>query len=128
MNSALVGAEAVDVWLRDPHQARPLIKQFDLTVRHGVRNFSWFIYRMTNPAIRELFIRPANPLRARKAVLSLLAGDLFRGTPIYWSVRSFKAVYYVASLVYLRRSFPAWWQRRRAIKASAMDAPARARV
>ena len=127
MNSAFLGAEAVDVWLRDPQQAQPLMKQFDRSVRHGIRNFSWFIYRMTNPAIRELFMHPANPLRVQEAVLSLLAGDLFRGTPIYWSLRSFKALYYVASLFYLRRSVGAWWRRRRAVKTATTDAPAEAR-
>jgi 2-polyprenyl-6-methoxyphenol hydroxylase-like FAD-dependent oxidoreductase len=127
MNSAFLAAEAVDVWLRDPRQARPLMKQFDRSVRHGIRNFSWFIYRMTNPAIRELFMHPANPLRVQEAVLSLLAGDLFRGTPIYWSLRSFKAFYYAASLLDLRRSVGAWLRRRRAVKTAAADAPAEAR-
>ena len=127
MNSAFLGAEAVDVWLRDPRQAQPLMKRFDRSVRHGIRNFSWFIYRMTNPAIRELFMHPANPLRVQEAVLSLLAGDLFRGTPIYWSLRSFKVLYYAASLFYLRRSLGAWWRRRRAVKVASADAPAEAR-
>ncbi len=44
-------------------------------MRRGPREFSWFIHRMTNPALRELFMRPANPLRTQEAVLSVLAGD-----------------------------------------------------
>ena len=127
MNSAFLGAEAVDVWLRDPRQAQPLMKRFDRSVRHGIRNFSWFIYRMTNPAIRQLFMHPGNPLRVQEAVLSLLAGDLFRGTPIYWSLRWFKALYYITSLLDLRRSVAAWWRRRRAVKAATVDAPAEVR-
>jgi hypothetical protein len=82
---------------------------------------------ISEPAIRELFMHPTNPLRVQEAVLSLLAGHLFRGTPIYWSSRSFKALYYVASLFYLRRSVGAWWLRRRAVKAATIDAPAEAR-
>ena len=97
MNSAFHGAEVVDTWLRDPALARPLMKGFDRTVRHGLSNFSWFIYRMTSPAIRQLFMQPRNFLRTQEALLSLLAGDLFRGTPIYWSLRAFKGVYYVVS-------------------------------
>ena len=82
---------------------------------------------MTNPAIRELFMRPANPLRMQEAVLSLLTGDLFRGTPIYWSLRSFKAFHYAASLLYLRCSVAAWLRRRRAVRTAAADASAQAR-
>ena len=32
-------------------------------------NFSWFIYRMTSPAIRELFMNPRNYFRMQEAVL-----------------------------------------------------------
>ena len=46
MNSAFAGAEVVDTWLRDPRAAQPLAKHFDRSVRHGIRYFSWFIYRM----------------------------------------------------------------------------------
>jgi 2-polyprenyl-6-methoxyphenol hydroxylase-like FAD-dependent oxidoreductase len=113
MNSAFHGTEVVDAWLRDPSLARPLMKEFDRTVRHGISNFSWFIYRMTSPAIRQLFMQPRNILRTKEALLSLLAGDLFRGTPIYWSLRTFKGIYYVASLFNLRRCTAAWLRRRR---------------
>jgi len=113
MNSAFHGAEVVDAWLRDPSLARPLMKEFDRTVRHGISNFSWFIYRMTSPAIRQLFMQPRNVLRTKEALLSLLAGDLFRGTPIYWSLRAFKGIYYVVSLFNLRRCTAAWLRRRR---------------
>ena len=128
MNSAFLGAEAVDAWLHDPRQAQPLMQRFDRSVRHGVRSFSWLIYRMTTPAIQQLFMHPRNPLRMQEALLSLLAGDLFRGTPIGWSLRAFKVLYYGKSLLDLRGSVASWLQRRRAVKAAAIDAPARARV
>ncbi len=116
MNSAFLGADAVDAWLRDPASARPLMKRFDREIRHGIRNFSWFIYRMTSPAMRKLFMGPRNYLRMQEALLSLLAGDLFRGTPIYWSLRAFKGVYYVTSLIYLRQCVQAWVRRRQALR------------
>jgi len=128
MNSAFLGAEAVDAWLRDPRQARPLMKRFDRNVRHGIRSFSWFIYRMTSPAIRQLFMHPRNPLRMQEALLSLLAGDLFRGTPIRWSLRAFKAVYYATSLLDLRRNVAAWRRRQRAVKAATAEKPAEVRA
>ncbi|MEO8630056.1 MAG: tryptophan 7-halogenase, partial [Betaproteobacteria bacterium] len=116
MNSAFLGADVVDAWLRDPASARPLMKRFDREIRHGIQTFSWFIYRMTSPAMRKLFMGPRNHLRMQEALLSLLAGDLFRGTPIYWSLRAFKGVYYVTSLIYLRRCVQAWVRRRRALR------------
>jgi hypothetical protein len=49
----------------------------------------------------------------QEALLSLLAGDLFRGTPIYRSLIAFKGLYYLTSLFTLRQSLGAWRRRRR---------------
>ena len=57
-----------------------------------------------------------NPLRMQEALLSLLAGDLFRGTPIYWSLRAFKGVYYITSLASLRGCLAAWRRRKEVLK------------
>jgi flavin-dependent dehydrogenase len=121
MNSAFIGAEAVDTWLRNPQAGERLLRAFDRNIRHGIRNFSWFIYRMTSPAMRELFMHPRNPLRMQEALMSLLAGDLFRGTPIYWSLRAFKGVYYITSLRNWRRCVIAWRRRKQAIKEVGSD-------
>ena len=82
-------------------------------MRHGPREFSWFIHRMTNPMMRELFMHPRNPLRMQEAVLSLLAGDIYGKTPIWTSLALFKAVYYISSLASLPRTWRAWRARRR---------------
>jgi hypothetical protein len=81
-------------------------------MRKGPREFSWFIFRMTNPAIRQLFMYPRNVLRMREAVLSLLAGDIFGKTPIRASLLAFKGLYYLSSLVMLPRALAAWRARR----------------
>jgi hypothetical protein len=81
-------------------------------MRHGPREFSWFIYRVTNPIMRDLFMGPRNLLRMREALLSVLAGDLYAKTPIWGSLLAFKAVYYLHCLFDLRRSVRAWRQRR----------------
>jgi len=122
MNSAFLGAEAIDAWLRDPRSALPALKNFDREVRHGLRHFSWFIYRMTNPAIRELFMAPRNVLRIQEALVALLAGDLFRGTPIYWSLRAFKAVYFLTCAMSPLRSLRAWRRRRQILRNPQSDA------
>jgi flavin-dependent dehydrogenase len=122
MNSAFLATDVVDTWLRDPRAGRAAMRDFDRRIRQGLRNFSWFIYRMTSPAMRHLFMNPRNPLRMKEALLSLLAGDLFRGTPIFWSLRAFKGIYYLTSLGNLRTTIAAWRRR----KAIIQDAPAEA--
>lgn len=116
MNSAFLGADAVDAWLRAPDTAQRKIKQFNTTVRHGLRDLSWFIYRMTNPSMRDMFMDPGNPLRMQEALLSMLAGDLFRGTPIKWRLRAFKTVYYLFNAFSPLRSFRAWRGRKQALR------------
>ena len=122
MNSAFLGAEVVDGSLRDPSRAPALQRRFRRTVRHGLKQFSWFIYRMTRPAMRSLFLAPRNSLRMQEALLSLLAGDLFRGTPIYRSLAAFKLVYYLTSLMQLKHTISAWRQSRRAARLLAAEA------
>lgn len=102
--SAFEGAELVAACLDRPQQAAALRRRFEAHMRKGPREFSWFIYRMTNPVMRDLFIRPRNVLRAKEAVLSVLAGDIFGKTPFRLSLAFFKAVYYAGSLLSWRRA------------------------
>ena len=108
MNGAAVGAEAVDVCLREPARAAQALRRFDAVSRRGPRVFSWFIYRVTNPTMRDMFMNPRNQWRVKEAVLSVLAGDVFGATPIWGSLRIFKAIYYSLSLLNLRRTASAW--------------------
>ncbi len=116
MNSAFVGADTVDTCLRDPVRAASALRRFDRVMKHGPRHFSWFIYRMTNPTMRDLFMGPRNYLRMKEALLSLLAGDIFGRTPIWGSLLAFKLVYYATSLANAGRSVRAWRQRRANIR------------
>jgi flavin-dependent dehydrogenase len=112
MNSGIAAAEAIHRCRTNPAQAKQALRQFDRTVRHGPKHFSWFIYRVTNPTMRELFLGPRNVLRMEEALLSLLAGDIFGRTPIWTSLRLLKGVYYAMSLANLGRTLRA--ARRRA--------------
>jgi flavin-dependent dehydrogenase len=123
MNSAFLGADAVDASLRDAAQAPALLRKFDRSVRLGISGFSWFIYRMTHPSLRAMFMGPSNFLRMQEAVLSLLAGDLFRGTPIHWSLRAFKSLYYLLNLAHPRRSFATWRHHRRRLRERLVETP-----
>jgi len=54
---------------------------------------------------------PSDRFDMKKALLSVLAGDLFRGTPIRKGLFFFRIVYYTFSLAHLRRSLAAWRRR-----------------
>ncbi|HMI38132.1 MAG TPA: NAD(P)/FAD-dependent oxidoreductase [Steroidobacteraceae bacterium] len=111
MNGAAVGADAIDTCLRHPARARQALREFDRVMRRGPRVFSWFIYRVTSPAMRDLFMNPRDLLGMKRAVLSVLAGDVFRETPIWKSLRLFKTIYLLASVCNLRRTLGALRQR-----------------
>ena len=112
MKSAFEGAEAVDTCLRRPEKAATALKQFDKTMKHGPKEFSWFIYRITNPTMRDLFMSPSNVFRVQEALLSVLAGDIYGKTPIWRSLRILKTIYYIASVINMKRTFRAWKQRK----------------
>jgi flavin-dependent dehydrogenase len=111
MVNGVAAAEALDTCLRQPEHAAAALRKFDRVVRHGPAEYSWFIYRITNPTMRELFMAPRNDLRMKEAMLGLLAGDIYGDTPIWKSLRAFKATYYVFSTLHLTRSLRAWRQR-----------------
>jgi flavin-dependent dehydrogenase len=118
MNSAFESATAVDHWLKgESAQAERAFRRFEKVMKHGPRMFSWFIYRITSPAIRRLFMQPENNVwRMREALLSILAGDLFRGTPVGPRLLGFKAIYYLSCIKILPQAFKTWAWRRRNLK------------
>ncbi len=111
MVNGIAGAEALDTVLRDPREYGTAMKEFDRVVRHGPKQYSWFIYRITNPTMRDLFMAPRNDLRMKEAMLGLLAGDIYGQTPIWKSLRAFKGIYYVFATLNLKRSLRAIRQR-----------------
>ncbi len=107
MTSGKAAAEAVEQCLRRPEKSAQALRRFDRLMRHGPRQFSWFIYRVTNPTMRELFLGPRNVLRMKESLLSLLSGDIFGRTPIWASLFAFKSLYYVISLANFGRTWRA---------------------
>ncbi len=116
MHSAFEGAELVAAHLDQPAQAAALRRRFEAMMRHGPREFSWFIFRVTNPVMRNLFMYPQNPMRVKEALLGLLAGDIHGKTPLWGALRKLKAMYYLFSLIHLPRTVRAWLRRRRNIR------------
>jgi flavin-dependent dehydrogenase len=107
MTGAAAAADTVDVCLKHPARKARALRKFERLMRHGPKQFSWFIYRVTNPTMREAFLGPRNVLRMEEALLSLLAGDIYGRTPIWTSLRLFKMMYYLISLANLGRTLRA---------------------
>ncbi len=112
MQSAFVGVEAVAACLRAPQEAQRALAKFDHHMRRGPTIFSWFIYRVTNPAMRFLFLNPRDFLQTKAAVMSVLAGDIFHNKAIWPSLYAFKAIYYLSSLFNPMRTLDAWRRRK----------------
>jgi flavin-dependent dehydrogenase len=104
MTTAFRGAEAVDACLSAPAKAKTALKKYDSAARKSLKTFTWFIYRIREPAMRNLFMSPRNIFRMEEAVMSLLAGSA--GT---WQTRTrlylFRLVYYVTKLSHIRFRF-----------------------
>jgi flavin-dependent dehydrogenase len=114
MQGGFVAADTVDICLREPARASAALANFDRQVRKGPKEFSWFIYRVTNPTMRDLFMAPSNIWRVKEALLSMLAGDIFGKTPIWGSLTLLKGIFYISSALNFKRS----WQAARMRKAN----------
>ncbi|NNM69168.1 MAG: NAD(P)-binding protein [Gallionella sp.] len=116
MNSAFVGAEAVEACLSQPQQAARALKGFNKTMSHGPRIFSWFIYRITTPAMRNLLMYTGSESKIKKALISVLIGDVFGKKHHAFWLFMFKVMYYLLSLSDLKGTVAAWRKRKSAIR------------
>lgn len=122
MTSAEMGAEAVDVYLRDGVKAAtPKFRAFERRLDKGLRLWSWFIYRFTTPAMHDLFLAPRNILGMEQAILSVLAGDVFGRTRTTIPIALFKTIYYVASARSWLRSWASYRRRKQNIHIDVLD-------
>ncbi len=53
VDDSIAVLRTVDAGPCDPAAAAAALRKFDENVRNGVKEFSWFIFRMTNPTIRD---------------------------------------------------------------------------
>jgi flavin-dependent dehydrogenase len=101
MHSAVTGAEAVHAYLDNPTAGLAALRRMEKCQRQGIRLVSWFIYRFTSPALRQLVLSRRKVRLAEAAVISVLAGDFYGTTRIRSGVLQFKALYYFVSLFFL---------------------------
>jgi 2-polyprenyl-6-methoxyphenol hydroxylase-like FAD-dependent oxidoreductase len=107
MRSAFLGADAVSACLHEPRKAVRALRRFDAEVRQGIERFSWYIYRITTPALRDLLMASGkNVARVEEALMSLLSGDVSRRSPIRFRLRVFQFFYYAkATHIFMSRLF-----------------------
>jgi flavin-dependent dehydrogenase len=117
MNSGFLGADTIETCLDQPRKARRARRRFEAVTRRGIDSFSWYIYRATRPALRNMFMSPRNILGIESAMLSLLAGDVFRHSSLHTRLLLFKLIYYVSSALTPKRTFEAWQRNRRDLQA-----------
>lgn len=103
MQGAEFAAEAVDGCLREPAKAARHRRRFERRVRGGLKTFSWFIYRFTNPGFRYLFSHPTDRFAMRRAIISVLSGDVYGRTRLWPQLLAFRALYHAANLVHWKQ-------------------------
>lgn len=113
MKAACLGADAIDSALRNPAAEPALMKQYEKTVRRGLRTMSWFIYRFTSPVLHRMFMHPSNRFRMEQGVISMLSGDVFSKSQVRYSLAIFKGFYYLFVLLGWRSALSAYRVRRK---------------
>ncbi|MBH1965678.1 MAG: hypothetical protein I8H77_15145 [Comamonadaceae bacterium] len=66
---------------------------------------------MTSPAMRDMFMAPHNPPRAKNALLSWLNNDICGSTTIWTSCAVLKGTYHASLLASLLSAIRAWRRR-----------------
>ena len=99
LHGAFKASECIAAIFAEPKKADYYLSRYEKANRRGLKVFSWFIYRITTPAIRHLFMYPQDFLKIPKAVTSVLAGDIFEDTPIGLRLMAFRVIYYAHSLM-----------------------------
>ncbi len=117
MHGAEQAARAVDAALREPAREAALFDAMQAEFDAGIDEFKWFIYRFTSPVMKHLFANPRDVLGVEKAVVSMLAGDVFDARPVVWRLRVFRAIYALTALGMWRDALRGWLSRRRQARA-----------
>jgi flavin-dependent dehydrogenase len=113
MDGARGAAAVVDGALRDPARESALQRAMQARLARGLRHFNWFIRRFNTPVMRRLFSAPRDTLQLDRAVISMLAGDVFDNTAVHWRLYLFRLVYAINALAIAPQAWRGWRERRR---------------
>ena len=101
---AMTGAElAADIaigWLDDPKVGLALARQAERRMRASIHKLSWFIHRINDPVLRDMFMAPSNRFRMRAGIVTLLAGNLQKSWRYMPPLVAFKCMFYVLSVAH----------------------------
>ena len=117
LNSGTMGTGVVDAFLRGSPNYAARVRKFERTVRRGIDTFSWFIHRFNQPAFQGLFVSTRRPPNIERAVLSLLAGDVFTQSRMRLHLFMFKVVYYVLFVLNWRENWAVARRRKQGTRA-----------
>jgi flavin-dependent dehydrogenase len=121
LNSGTIGAGVVDAFLRGSPDYAARVKVFERTVRRGIDTFSWFIHRFNQPAFQALFVSARRPPKIERAVLSLLAGDVFAQSKMRFPLFMFKVVYYMVFVLNWRENWAVARRRKQGTRATVTE-------
>lgn len=113
MTSGELAAEVVDQALADPAREAALQQAMERTLRKGMKQFMWYIYRFNSAAMKRLFTQPRNNLGIESAVISMLAGDVFGNRRVLSRLHLFHLLHLWENLRHPRT----WWRERQQHKA-----------
>lgn len=116
MSGAVSAAEIIDACLMKPENSQNLLKQYKSKIDDALKTFSWLIHRFNSPVIHKLFMAPGNNFRIQEGIISLLAGDLYRDTPVKSRLFMFKIIYYVMCLFHFPGTLASYRRRKRNIR------------
>ena len=102
MLSGFWAAEAAHGCVAKPARTAKLLRRYEARTRGASAAFTWFIFRIREPAMRNLFMSPRNMFRVEEAVLALLAGGIFDGWKVHARLYIFRMIYYITKLSHLR--------------------------
>jgi flavin-dependent dehydrogenase len=98
LHGGFLASDTIVSVLESPKTADKMMQRYESDTRKSLGQFAWFIYRVTTPAVRDLFMNPRDFFGMRRGIVSLLAGDLYRGTPIQGSLALFRLIYQIKAL------------------------------
>jgi flavin-dependent dehydrogenase len=120
MNGAEQGVAVAESWLSGDRSAyRKACRRYQKYILKGLSSFSWFIVRFTSPAMRLLMSNPRRESKVVRAVISMLAGDVYSSKKVRFHLLAFKAIYAASWLFQLRDSIASRRKKQRSNRAAA---------
>lgn len=115
MDGAEQAAAVVDGALREPAREAALQRAMAKRLARGLGHFTWFIHRFMTPVMQRLFAQPRNILQLERAVISMLAGDVFDNRAVLRRLLLFRFLYAANAVAIAPRALRGWLARRRQV-------------